>query len=245
MKAFEAMMRTFRATLFNILFYTLTPIVGVLLLPVCLGPRSWVCGVRDAWSRTVIALLELVVGLRWRLSGRERIPHGPVLVACKHQSAWETIALQLVLPDPSFVLKQELLKLPVIGWYLRRVGMLPIDRSAGAGALKLMVKSAKERSAEGRPVVIFPQGTRVAPGADQAYHPGVFALYHALNLPVLPVALNSGQFWASESFMKYPGVINVHVLEPIPTGLDRKSFMARLEEVIETETRKLESVAVI
>ena len=238
-------MKAFRATLFNTLFYTLTPIVGLLLLPACLGPRSWVCAVRDAWSRSVITLLGLVVGLRWRLTGRERMPDGPVLIACKHQSAWETIALQLFCRDPAIVLKQELLKLPVIGWYFRRVGMVPIDRSAGAGALKLMVKAAEERVAEGRPVVIFPQGTRVAPGAEQAYHPGVFALYRALNLPVVPIALNSGQFWARESFMKYPGVIDVHILEPIPPGLDRKTFMARLEEVIETETGKLEKAASI
>ena len=92
--------------------------------------------------------------------------------------------------------------------------------------------------------MIFPQGTRVAPGTEQAYHPGVFALYRALNLPVVPIALNSGQFWARESFMKYPGVVDVHVLEPIPPGLDRKTFMARLEEVIETETGKLEKAAI-
>lgn len=236
-------MKALRATLFNVFFYTLTPVVALLLLPACLGPRRWVCAIQDAWSHSVIALLGFVVGLRWRLTGAENMPDGPVLIACKHQSAWETIALHLFCRDPAIVLKQELLKMPVIGWYFRRVGMVPIDRSAGAGALKLMVRAAKKRVAEGRSIVIFPEGTRVAPGAIHAYHPGVFALYRALNVPVVPVALNSGLFWARKSFMKYPGVIDVHVLEPIPPGLDRKTFMARLEEVIETETSKLESAA--
>lgn len=236
-------MTALRATFFNLLFYILTPVVGILALPAFIGPRSWVCAVRDTWCRSVIALLGATVGLRWRISGAERMPEGPTLIACKHQSAWETIALQLFCHDPAIVLKQELLKLPVVGWYFRRVGMVPIDRSAGAGALKLMVRAAEERIAEGRPVVIFPQGTRVAPGTEQAYHPGVFALYKALGLPVVPIALNSGQFWARESFMKYPGVVDVHVLEPIPPGLDRKTFMARLEETIETETKKLEAAA--
>lgn len=238
-------MTALRASLFNLVFYILTPLVGLLALPAFIGPRSWVCAVRDTWCRSVLWLLRVTVGLRWRIEGTEHMPAGPALIACKHQSAWETIALQLFCRDPAIVLKQELLKLPVVGWYFRRVGMVPIDRSAGAGALKLMVRAAEDRVAEGRPVVIFPQGTRVAPGTEQAYHPGVFALYKALGLPVVPVALNSGQFWARESFMKYPGVVDVRVLEPIPAGLDRKSFMARLEAVIEEETTKLEAAASI
>jgi len=236
-------MTAFRATIFNVLFYVFTPIIGLVALPVFLGPRSWLCWVRDAWCRGVLALLAVTVGLRWRIEGAERIPDGPCLVACKHQSAWETIALQLFCPDSAIVLKQELLKLPVIGWYFRRIGMVPVDRSAGGGALKQMVKAAEERVAEGRPVVIFPQGTRVAPGAKKPYHPGVYALYRALNLPTIPIALNSGQFWGRESFMKYPGVITVRVLEPIPPGLDRKTFMSRLEQAIESETTRLENAA--
>ncbi|UUX51215.1 1-acyl-sn-glycerol-3-phosphate acyltransferase [Nisaea acidiphila] len=236
-------MTAFRATLFNVLFYIFTPIIGLLALPAFLGPRSWVCWVRDAWCRGTLALLALTVGLRWRIEGTEHLPQGPCLVACKHQSAWETIALQLFCPDPAIVLKQELLKLPVVGWYFRKVGMVPIDRSAGAGALKLMVKAAEERAAEGRPVVIFPQGTRVAPGDERAYHPGVYALYRALGLPAVPIALNSGKFWAKDSFIKYPGTIDVRVLAPIPPGLDRKSFMSRLEAAIEEETARLEAAA--
>jgi 1-acyl-sn-glycerol-3-phosphate acyltransferase len=236
-------MTAFRATLFNVLFYIFTPIIGLVALPVFLGPRSWVCWVRDTWCRGVLAVLAATVGLRWRIEGREHLPDGPCLIACKHQSAWETIALQLICRDPAIVLKQELLKLPVVGWYFRKVGMVPVDRSAGAGALKLMVKAAEERVAEGRPVVIFPQGTRVAPGMEQAYHPGVYALYRALDLPTVPIALNSGQFWARESFMKYPGTVDVRILEPIPPGLDRKSFMSRLEQAIESETSRLEAAA--
>lgn len=236
-------MTVLRAALFNAIFFTLTPLAGLLALPAFFGPRSWVCAVRDAWVRATVCLLRTVVGLDWRIEGLERMPAGRVLVACKHQSAWETIAVHLFCPDPAIVLKKELLKLPVFGWYLRRVGMVPIDRSAGASALKLMVASALERSGEGRPVVIFPQGTRVAPGTSHPYHPGVYAIYKALNVPVVPIALNSGLYWARESFMKYPGTVEVRVLDPIEPGLDRKIFMARLEQAIERETTALEAAA--
>jgi 1-acyl-sn-glycerol-3-phosphate acyltransferase len=228
-----------RSTLFNIALMSVTLVLGILGLPLVLGPRRWVCRLRDFWIRLVLWLLKVTVGLSHRVEGIENIPKGPFMVASKHQSAWETLALHTIFDDPSIVLKHELLKLPVLGFYISKVGMVPIDRGAGGSALKHMIAEARKASGNGRPVMIFPQGTRVAPGAEAPYHSGVFALYRALNCPVVPVALNSGSFWSRQAFFKRPGLITVRVLPVMPRGMDRKAFMSELESTIETATREI------
>jgi 1-acyl-sn-glycerol-3-phosphate acyltransferase len=161
------------------------------------------------------------------------------LVASKHQSAWDTIALVTLFPDPAMVLKAELLKIPLYGWFCRKFEMIPVERSAGAAALRRMLKAAKTAAAAGRQIVIFPEGTRRAPGAEPDYKPGIVPLYETLGLACVPIALNSGLYWPRRAFRRYPGTIIVEVLEPIPPGLPRSAFRELLEQRIEEATARL------
>jgi 1-acyl-sn-glycerol-3-phosphate acyltransferase len=231
-----------RSTIFNIALVLVTLVIGILGLPLALGPRLWVCRLRDLWVWLVLHLLRWTVGLSHRVEGLEHLPKGTFMVASKHQSAWETVALHTIFADPSIVLKRELLKLPVLGFYIAKIGMVPIDRAAGGSALKSMIGAARKAAGDGRPVLIFPQGTRVSPGGEAPYHSGVFALYRALDCPVVPVALNSGVFWSRHAFFKRPGVITVRILPSLPRGLDRKTFMKDLEVTIETATHTLDQL---
>ena len=191
------------------------------------------------WLSGVMMLLRIVTGLSYQLRGADSLPEGPVIIASKHQSAFETFAFHLMLADPAFILKRELTWIPFFGWYLAKCGVIAIDRAAGAKALKSMVKGAEEAMAAKRPIVIFPEGTRAAPGSRHPYHSGVAMLYGSLGVPVVPVALNSGLFWGKRAFTKRPGVIAVEFLPTIPPGLNRKVFMAELEKSIETATDRL------
>ena len=232
-----------RSVLFNILFYGFTLLVGVFGLPAFLiGPRA-VRTVSRFWSRTLVAMARVVAGIDVDLRGVENLPTGPAIVAAKHQSAWETLYFTELLDAPAAVLKEELVRAPVIGPYMRAMDMIPVDRKAGASALRRMVDKAREAVAVGRPILIFPQGTRVAPGVQAPYHPGTAALYAGLGLPVIPVALNSGLYWSRNSFWKRPGKIVVEFLPAIPPGLDRRAFMARLQETLEAATSRLEAEA--
>lgn len=238
-------MTVIRSVIFNIFFYGATGLISVLGFPSMLAARGAACVVRDFWIDLSVVLLRWIAGMSYRVSGRENIPDGPVLVASKHQSAWETIVLQQVFRDPAIVLKKELLSLPFFGAYLRKVGQVPVDRAGGASSLKGLIKAGREAAKMDRPILIFPQGTRVAPGAEAPYQIGVYSLYSAVGRPVVPVALNSGLFWGKSAFWKKSGVVDVEILPPIPPGLKRQEFMALLEERIETATARLEKNAVI
>ncbi|MGB8274798.1 MAG: lysophospholipid acyltransferase family protein, partial [Alphaproteobacteria bacterium] len=161
------------------------------------------------------------------------------VLAVKHQSAFETLALPLILGDPAFVVKRELFAIPLFGWFLARLGMIAIDRKAGAAALKSIVRRAKRALATGRHVVIFPEGTRVALHAKRPYHAGVAALYAMAGAPVVPVALDSGLYWRRRGFLKRPGRVVIEFLPPIAPGLDRDAFMAELQSRIEGATKRL------
>ncbi len=232
-------MTALRSLLFNVFFYGWTAVCVVIGLPLLLGPRIGIYYLGRAWAHPIIFALRLICGLRHQVRGRENLPVGPVLLAAKHQSAWDTIIFSILLWDHSFVLKQELLRIPLFGLYLSRAGLIPVDRKGGAKALKKMVAEAKAVTAAGRPIVIFPEGTRVAPDQHRPYQPGVAALYGQLEVPVVPVALNSGLFWRRNSFWKQPGCITLEFLPPIPPGLPRKDFLARLATAIEGRSRAL------
>lgn len=191
------------------------------------------------WAHWAVLGLRLIAGVRLRLEGIEHIPAEPVLFASKHQSNLETITAFLALRDPAIVLKRELIRLPLYGWYAKRTGMIVVDRDAHARALKDMVRDAKARFAEGRPVLIFPEGTRQLPGAPPDYKPGVAALYRELDVPCVPVALNTGLFWGSGGKLKQPGVAVIRFLPAIPPGLQRRPFMAELEARIEAASTEL------
>ena len=232
-----------RSILFNILFYAFTLLVGVFGLPSFLFGRKAVQKVSRFWSGTLVAMARVVAGIDVELRGTENLPKGGAIVAAKHQSAWETLYFTELLDRPAAVMKQELVKVPIVGPYMRAMEMIPVDRKAGARALRQMVEDARAAASTGRAILIFPQGTRVAPGAKAPYHPGTAALYVGLGVPVIPVALNSGMYWSRNAFWKRPGKIVVEFLPPIPPGLDRKAFMARLEETLETATARLEAEA--
>jgi 1-acyl-sn-glycerol-3-phosphate acyltransferase len=229
-----------RSLAFNLAFYLWMAILGTISLPVLLLPRRYAWAVGRMYVRHVMTLLRLLVGLDYRIIGAEHLPRGPAILAMKHQSAWDTLILPLLVPDPAVVLKRELLLLPFYGWYALKLGMIAIDRGAGAKALKQIIARARAALARGRTIVIFPQGTRTAPGGSHPYQPGLAALYLQTGVPVVPVALNSGLFWPRRSFLRYPGTIRLEVLPPIAPGLDRAAFQARVEQAIESATRRLE-----
>jgi 1-acyl-sn-glycerol-3-phosphate acyltransferase len=239
--------RWLRAVAFNIAFVVATALLGVLGLPFLLTPRRWVMRFGRFWAQCILALLKAIVGLDGEIRGRENLPSGAVLIAMKHQSMWDTLVLPPLLGDPAVVIKRELLFVPFYGWYAYRAGSIFIDRKGGAAALRRMVDAARQAAAAGRPIVIFPQGTRTAPGRtagqEAPYQPGVAALYQALALPVVPAAVNSGLYWGRRSFLKRPGRIILGFLEPLPPGLPRREMMASLEARIETATAALEREA--
>lgn len=229
-----------RALAFNLIFVGWTILVGTLGLPFLLAPRRAAMEFGRWWAKSVLALLKAVVGLGYEIRGRERLPQGAYILAMKHQSAWDALILPIVLGDPAVVVKRELLQLPIYGWYARRAGSIAIDRKAGAAALREMVAAARKAAAEGRPIVIFPEGTRTAPGTRLSYHPGVAALYQGLGLPLVPAAVNSGLYWGRRSFLKRSGRVVLEFLPPISPGLSRRALMAEIETQIEAATAALE-----
>lgn len=219
-----------RSLCYHACFFCLTLVMAIGGLPLLAGPGRWSRWIGTAWSRSVLWLSRVIVGLNYRVEGE--LPEGPVLIAAKHQSAFETFLLPAIRPDAVFVIKQELLRLPLVGWYLSRAGQIAIDRSANTAALRKMLAQAKERVGEGLSVVIFPEGTRVAVGASAPIRPGVSALYSQLGLPVVPMTLDSGKYWARNSFLRRPGTIHVHFGAPIMPGLKRRDFELQLGEAI-------------
>lgn len=233
-----------RSLAFNLAFIAVTIVLGVCGLPVLLLPRRSVMRFGRFWARCVLGLLGRIVGLDGEIRGAEHLPDGACIIAMKHQSAWDTLILPPLLGDPAVVLKRELLWVPFYGWYAARAGSIAVDRKGGANALRGMMAAARQAAEDGRKIVIFPEGTRTAPGHRLVYQPGVAALYQALALPVVPAAVNSGLFWGRRAFIKRPGRITLAFLAPIAPGLPRREFMAELESRIEAATRDLESEAV-
>jgi len=232
-------MLALRSFLYNMLFFGGGLIFAVLLLPVMVMPRSVMQRGLKMWAWVMLNALKPLAGLSWDVKGLENLPDEPCIFACKHQSAWETGAFYLLVDDPSYILKQELLSIPLFGWYIARGGAIAIDRKAGASALKRMISGTKDRIARGQNVVIFPEGTRAHPGKPGTYHPGIAALYKGTDAPVVPVALNSGLFWQRRSFLKRAGHITIEFLPPMEKDLDRKAFMKDLQVRMETATNQL------
>jgi 1-acyl-sn-glycerol-3-phosphate acyltransferase len=228
-----------RSLLFNVLFYVTTTLFVVLGSPLLFGPRSWAMAALATHGRFELWLLKLIVGTTLEVRGKEKLPKGACLVACKHQSAWETFALIPLFRDPALLMKRELFWIPFHGWFSHKFEMIPVDRDKGPAALRRMLREAKSRIADGREIVIFPEGTRRAPGAPPDYKTGVILLYAALGVPCVPVALNSGVFWPRRSLTRRPGTIVVEFLDPIPPGLPKGEFLARLISSIETASTRL------
>jgi 1-acyl-sn-glycerol-3-phosphate acyltransferase len=227
-----------RSLLFVVLFYLWSGGVAILCTPLLLCPPRAILAMFRMWSRGVIALLA-ICGVRVEVRGRQFVPHGAGLVAAKHQCMFDVFGQFSVLPASSFVMKQELMRIPWFGWYAVRVGMIVVDRAGHSTALRKLVREAKALFAQDRQVVIFPEGTRTPPGAAGEYKPGIAALYRELGVPVHPVATNAGVHWPAHGFLRRPGVIVFEYLEPIPPGLKRAEFMRLLESRIEEASRRL------
>lgn len=228
-----------RSFIFNALFMTITAlaaIIAMVLLP--FHSRVMRFFIRY-WARLIIWVLRLVCGIRVEVTGLEHIAPGAAIIASKHQSAFDTFVWPALLDHPSYVLKRELLNLPFWGRAARHTGAVAVDRDGGGAALRALVRDGKRVLDEGRPLVIFPEGTRSAPGERLPYQPGVAALVIGSGAPCYPVATNSGRHWGRRAFHKTPGVIAIAILPPLPAGLARKPLMAALEAQIEAETARL------
>jgi 1-acyl-sn-glycerol-3-phosphate acyltransferase len=230
-----------RSLVFNALYYANLFIHLILALPTFALPYPYLLIFIRSYARTSLWLLRIVCGVKVEWRGIGKLPKTACIVACKHQSAWETFALYAVLEDPIYILKRELMWIPLFGWYMRKAGLIPIDRGAGLAALARMTARAQKALAGPRPrqLVIFPEGTRRPPGAEPAYKPGVAYLYGKAGVPCIPVALNSGVYWPRRSLRRFPGTIIVEVLNPIPPGLDREVFFSQLQNVIEAASTRL------
>jgi 1-acyl-sn-glycerol-3-phosphate acyltransferase len=226
-----------RSCLFNVCLWLWTAVMLIAALPWLAFPPRLMLAHSRVWMRGVHLLLASVVGLEHEVRGQAS--PNPAIFAFKHQSAWETLAIHLLLDGAAIALKRELTQIPLFGWCLLHAGMIPIDRSGGARALRGLIGGGRAALARGAPIVIFPEGTRAAPGEHRPYHPGVAALYRHLDCPVVPVALNSGVFWGRRRFIKRPGRIVVEFLPPIEPGLERKAFLTELRNRLEPATERL------
>jgi 1-acyl-sn-glycerol-3-phosphate acyltransferase len=219
--------------------YGLMAVMGVVCAPALVGPRAWSKACLRVYLALVFGGLRRLCGVTYEVRGLEHRPAAGALVASKHQSMFETLAFWTILDDPAIILKKELSYLPFFGWYAMKLKNIKVDRAAGSTALRSMLKQARERAGEGRQVVIFPQGTRLAPGEHDTYKPGVAGLYAAMKAPCTPVALNSGLFWPARGMARRPGTIIIEFLPAIEPGLSKAAFMAELETRIETASAAL------
>jgi 1-acyl-sn-glycerol-3-phosphate acyltransferase len=231
-------MTVLRSALFMLWFAAVTAFLSIVFMPVLMLPRRATVWLARLWCK--LSLLGLRLCARLDLEVRGELPRGGVLVASKHMTMWDTLALYRLLDDPAMVTKRELFRIPFYGWYLKSAGSIGIDREGRARALRTMTDAAKSVVAEGRPVLIFPEGTRKKPGVPPDYKAGVAGLYGQLGVSCVPVALNSGLYWTGRGgFLKKPGKVIVEFLPAIPAGLKRSAFMAVLQGRIEDATNKL------
>jgi 1-acyl-sn-glycerol-3-phosphate acyltransferase len=228
-----------RSLAFVIAFYVWSLFWVLLISPLALGPRLWMVRSWRTWSLGIMLLLRVICDIKVELRGQEHIPLGRALIAPKHQCMFDVFAQFAWLRDSCFVTKKELMWIPFLGWYAYKGRMIVVDRSAQAAALRKMVADAKERFADERQLVIFPEGTRGEPGIPGDYKPGIAALYRELDVPVYPVATNAGVHWPAHGFLRRPGTIVYEYLQPIPPGLKRAEFMRVLQERIETASMAL------
>lgn len=228
-----------RSVAFNVLFYLNTLVYLIAALPTFFMPYRAIIAVAKSWGRTNLVLLRVVAGIDCEIRGREKIPKGPIIVAAKHQSAWETFALLPLIDNPVFILKRELQWIPIFGWLTIKGRMVPVDRGGGSHALAAMTERARIELADNRQLIIFPEGTRRPAGAEPRYKVGVAHLYAAEGVPCVPIALNSGLFWPRRSLRRFPGTVVAEILDPIPPGLGKEAFFERLQSDIESATVRL------
>jgi 1-acyl-sn-glycerol-3-phosphate acyltransferase len=228
-----------RSLIYNVLFYVLLVFWILVAIPTFVMPPRAFMGIAKAWARSSVWLMRVVCNTKTEYRGLERIPAGPLVVASKHQSMWETFALMPFFDRPLFIYKRELGRIPFFGWYLKKSKMVGVDRDGGARSLIDMARRATEEVQLGRQLIIFPEGTRRPVDAPPDYKPGIAQIYSKCGVPCLPVALNSGLFWPRRTFLRYPGTLVVEFLDPLPPGLPRKEFIAAISTSIEAATDRL------
>lgn len=234
-------MSLIRALVFNAVFYTALALYVVVGSPFLLMPRPWLLWMVTNWGRLFLWICRVFGGLKLEIRGRENLPPGPVMIASKHQSAWETLAFLALFDDPCFVLKRELSFIPFFGWFILRLNHIPLDRRGGSAVLSGLVAAVKRELARGhgRQVIFFPEGTRRAPGAPPAYKVGVALAYVGAKTPCVPVALNAGLYWPRRSLRLRPGTVVVEFLPAIPAGLKRDKFFLEMQTRIEEASDRL------
>ncbi len=228
-----------RSLVFNVLFYAVLVVLAIVALPTFALPPRAMLTVAGWWANATLFLMRVVCNIKVEFRGVEKIPKGPLVIAAKHQSFWETFVLPEFFDRPIFILKRQLMYIPVFGQFLIKTGMIAIDRTAGVKALLDMTRRARDAVRGGCQLVIFPEGTRRAPGAPPDYKTGFAQIYSACGVTCLPIALNSGLFWPRRTFMRYPGTLVVEFLDPLPPGLPKDEFVARVRAGIEEATVRL------
>ncbi len=228
-----------RSWIFAAVYYIVTALFLFLGSWLLVAPRALAMRALVLHAKISLWLLKTICGTRVEVRGQEKLPKGACLVVSKHQSMWDTFALVPLFRDPAIVLKDELKWIPFYGWFCLKFEHILVKRDKAASALKAMIRDARARAAEGREIIIFPEGTRAMPGAPPGYKPGYVALYEGLGVPAVPLALNSGLYWPRRSILRYPGTIVVEFLDPIPPGLPRAEFRRRVEVAIEEASNRL------
>jgi 1-acyl-sn-glycerol-3-phosphate acyltransferase len=231
-------MNVLRSAFFAVWLFGGSAILATAYLPTLIMPRQAIQACIRFWGHYVALGLRLI-GIKIEFRGVEYRPTGAALIAAKHQSMLDITSGLTTLPDSCFIMKQELLRIPLFGWLCLKVGMVPLDRSGRMAALKKMLVDVRERFKDDRQVIIFPEGTRTPPGQGGPYHSGVAALYRELGMPCHLIATNSGVHWEGHGLMRYPGTVVFEYLPPIPPGLKSKAFMAEMEARIEAASRRL------
>ena len=232
-------MTAIRSALFFFLFWIWSIFMNLLFLPGLLFPRKVIVTGQRIWTIGVIVLMRVICGLKVEIRGRDNLAAGRAVIACKHQSIFETIVFHWLVNDPAMIMKEELLQIPVYGWYCRKTKMIAVDRKGHAAALRSMIEQAKTALEAERQVVIFPEGTRSAVGDNPPFQPGIAALYGKLDTPVNPIALNSGLYWPRKKFICRPGTLVIEILPAIEAGLKRRDFMQRLQSTIDEHSDRL------
>lgn len=229
----------FRSVIFNIVLYLNFTILAVLCSPILIFPQKWGWPVVRFWANSSLWWHRLVCGIDEDVRGLENRPEGGYIVACKHQSAWETLRVVTLVDKPAFIVKRELMWIPLFGWYMYRFGQIPVNRGKRSVALMAMTEHAKRAIANGQQVIIFPEGTRRPPGAQPNYRYGIVHMYKALGVPCLPVALNSGLYWPRRSTIHVRGTVRMDILPAIEAGLAGEVFAERLQSDIESASDRL------
>jgi len=225
-----------RSALFNLYFFGLTFLLCLVGWPLCKLAPERTLAVPRLWARSVLAGLRAICGIGYEVRGLQHLPHeGPALLASRHQSAFDTMVWLVLLPRPCYVIKRELQRIPLFGAMIEPSGMIVVDRAAGPAALRHLLHETDRVVAEGKQVVIFPEGTRSDPGRMRPLQPGIAAMAARAKLPVIPVLTDSGRYWGRRAFRKLPGTIRIELLSPIPSGDGREALMQSLARTLAGE----------